>query len=248
MVGHSVVDEQSLLAGLPDAYARWRASRLGRITDALEEALILELMGPIANLDVLDVGCGDGRLALRMVDAGARVSAVDPDSRMLALARDRFGKAGATVHVAEAAAHQLPFDDDSFDRVVAITVLCFLRAPESALNEIARVLRPGGRLLLGELASRSTWAAWRRLRGWLGHPTWRAARFRTPDDLARLARKAGLEPTASRAGIFYPPFGFAAVLFAGLDRWLSDRLVSGGAFIVLAATKPEIAVDDKGRI
>lgn len=51
------------IAGLSETYTRWRNSRLGRITDALEEHLALELLGPVDHLDVLDVGCGDGALA-----------------------------------------------------------------------------------------------------------------------------------------------------------------------------------------
>lgn len=46
---------------LPIAYARWRDSRLGRITDSLKQDLILRLIGPVAGLRVLDVGCGDGQ-------------------------------------------------------------------------------------------------------------------------------------------------------------------------------------------
>lgn len=47
---------------LPSAYRRWRDSRLGQVTDALERQLILTLVGPATGLDVLDVGCGDGGL------------------------------------------------------------------------------------------------------------------------------------------------------------------------------------------
>jgi predicted RNA methylase len=57
-------------AGLPESYARWRSSRLGRITDALAEALVLELSGPVGCLDVLDAGCGDGALACTAWRAG----------------------------------------------------------------------------------------------------------------------------------------------------------------------------------
>lgn len=234
----STTDSEAAFEELPAAYVRWRASRLGRITDALEEQLILELTGPIADVDVLDVGCGDGQLAIALVDAGAHVAAVDPDPRMLAAALNRFKKAGASVHLAEATAEKLPFENDRFDIVMAITVTCFLREPVSAITEMARVLKPGGRLVIGDLARHSLWAAWRRFIGWLGHPTWRAAHFRSANDLVQLAHNANLEPTITRAAIFYPPLGYAAVLLSRLDRWLSRRLVFGGAFLVLVATKP----------
>ena len=58
-----------------------------------------------------------------------------------------------------AAAEQLPFGDRSFDIVSLITVLAFMPKPGLALAEIARVLRPGGRLVLGDLGKWSSWAA-----------------------------------------------------------------------------------------
>ena len=61
-------------------------------------------------------------------------------------------------------------------------------------EEMRRVLgsteRPGGRLVIGELGRWSLWAAIRRVRGWLGSPTWRAARFRSASDLRALVQGA----------------------------------------------------------
>lgn len=233
----STTNGEPVFEDLPADYVRWRASRVGRITDVLEEQLILELAGQVADLEVLDVGCGDGQLAVALVDAGAHVAAVDPDRRMLAAARDRSKKAGASIRLAEATAENLPFDNDSFDVVIAITVLCFLHKPETAFAEMARVLKPGGHLVVGDLARHSSWAAWRQFRGWLGHPTWRAAHFRSANDLKQLAHDANLDPIITRAAIFYPPFGCAAVLLSRLDRWLSRRLMFGGAFLVFVAMK-----------
>ena len=67
------------LASLPAAYRAWRASDLGRITDRIEEELILALTGPVAGKRVLDVGCGDGVLSVRLAQQGAHVTGVDVD-------------------------------------------------------------------------------------------------------------------------------------------------------------------------
>ncbi|MDJ0947337.1 MAG: hypothetical protein QNJ94_00300 [Alphaproteobacteria bacterium] len=57
---------------------------------------------------------------------------------------------------------------------------------------MARVLRPGGRFVIGKLHKWSSWAAQRRLRAWLGSALWRRGRFRTAGELGRLAQIADL--------------------------------------------------------
>jgi ubiquinone biosynthesis O-methyltransferase len=222
---------------LPSAYARWRQSRLGRITDALEQDLVAELVGRLDGRCVLDVGCGDGALAEALARAGAQVTGIDADPHMLAAARERLAAARLEAALLQADAQAQPFGDARFDVVVAVTVLCLLHQPERALAEMARVLKPGGRLVIGELGRWSWWAAWRRVRGWLGHPTWCAARFWTPRELQRLVTAAGLEVRTLRAAVFYPPFAPAAGVLAPLDPWLGRRLAIGGAFLALLATK-----------
>ena len=107
---------------------------------------------------------------------------------MIAAARRRTEIEGTQLHLVEGQAERLPFNDAAFDRVVAVTVLCFVRDAERAIMEMARVLKPGGRLVIGELGRWSLWAAHRRIRGWLGDPTWRAAMFRTAAELRELGR------------------------------------------------------------
>src|SRR6187401_1631931 len=75
---------EDIPASLPDAYWEWRAGRLGRITDALEEKLILYAVGPPSALRILDAGCGDAVLAVALAQRGAAVTGVDANSRMLA--------------------------------------------------------------------------------------------------------------------------------------------------------------------
>jgi ubiquinone/menaquinone biosynthesis C-methylase UbiE len=227
------------LAALPGAYGQWRNSRLGRITDALEQQLMFAMIGPLTGLRVLDVGCGDGDLAVALLRAGAQVTALDRDPRMLAAARRRFKSEGAGIRLYQAAAEALPFTDGSFDMVIAVTVLCFIQDHEPVVREMARILKPGGRLLIGELNRYSSWAAWRRIRGWAGHKLWRAARFRSVHELYRLASAVDLEVRSIRGATFYPPFDRAAAAMAALDKWLSRRMVFGSAFLALLAVKKQ---------
>ena len=162
----------------PAAYRAWRETSLGAVTERLELTAMLDLMGALKGVRVLDVGCCDGLLACHVAARGGIVTGVDADPAMLEAARERAEEEVAHVTFLEASAESLPFPNSAFDLVCAMTVLGFVKDEDRALAGMARVLRPGGALVFGELGRRSLWAAERRLRGWLGSATWRRARFR----------------------------------------------------------------------
>jgi 2-polyprenyl-3-methyl-5-hydroxy-6-metoxy-1,4-benzoquinol methylase len=78
----------------PLEYARWRETALGAVTERLERAAVLDLAGPLAGRDVLDVGCGDGTYALAAARAGARVTAADRSAAVVEAARCNSADAG----------------------------------------------------------------------------------------------------------------------------------------------------------
>ncbi len=223
----------------PGRYASWRASRLGAVTEAVEQRLLLDLVGEPARHRVLDVGCGDGTLVRALAARGADAVGIDPDPAMLAAARAHTAAAGVHGQFAAGRMERLPFPDGSFDVVIAVTSLCFVADAAAAMREMARAARPGGRLVVGELGRWSVWAAARRCRGWLGNPTWQAAHFRTATGLCGLARQAGLSVVSLRGAVFYPPVGLLAWMLARADPWLGRLTTFGAAFIALAATTPD---------
>jgi SAM-dependent methyltransferase len=98
--------------------------------------------------DVLEIGCGTGVHARLIAEAGARLSAVDLTPTAVELTRKRLELAGLDADVREADAEQLPYDDDSFDFVWSWGVIHHSESTDRVIQEIARVLRPGGRLAL----------------------------------------------------------------------------------------------------
>ena len=222
----------------PNVYARWRASEIGTITERLERQLILELVGDVSGCRVLDVGCGDGEFAVDLTKRGATVVGIDASTEMIDAAKDRSKLQNTDVAFQVAMAEHLPFPAGQFDVVTAITILCFVDDAALVFREIARVLRPEGRLVIGELGKWSTWAAGRRLRAWLGSPLWRLGRFRTANELRDLAEEAGLIVTAARGAVYYPRWRFAARVLSSLDPVLSRLTTIGAGFVAVSAVKP----------
>lgn len=101
-----------------------------------------------AGHDVLDLGCGTGTLAVMVAAAcrEARVSGVDIDPEILAIARAKTQRAGVTIDLREGSATAPPFEPSSFDRVLSTLMLHHLTTPQKreAVGAVLRLLRPGG--------------------------------------------------------------------------------------------------------
>jgi 2-polyprenyl-3-methyl-5-hydroxy-6-metoxy-1,4-benzoquinol methylase len=131
-------------ANLRARQAMWREMRGPNARQALWEAIAAS-----EPKRVLEVGGGDGWLSQRMQDElGCDVSMVDLSARMVELARERG------VHAEVGSVEQLRFADGAFDTVVAAWMLYHVSDLERGLAEIARVLRPGGRLVANTTSRR----------------------------------------------------------------------------------------------
>ncbi|MFZ5617894.1 MAG: class I SAM-dependent methyltransferase [Pseudomonadota bacterium] len=223
---------------LAAAYVRWRASRLGRITDAIEQRELLRRSFPLAGKQVLDVGCGDGFFTIAIAKAGGVVIGVDTDDEMLSAAKANASSEGVSVDFKRADACALPFHDATFDVVVAASLLCLVRDRDAVLAEMARVLKPNGRLVIGELGAWSVWNTLRRIRGVMGARPWRDAHFFTPGEMRRMMGRAGLRATSVTGAVYYPPLVFLADLISSLDSSFAKLGTFGAAFLVAAGERP----------
>lgn len=144
---------------------------------------------------VLDIGCGPGRALSELAAKAHRGRAVgaDPSTLMAGMAADRNRRLvrEGRVAVAVACAEALPFPDASFDRVLCVHVVYFWPDIGTALQEILRVLKPGGRLVL--LFRTSADPASGR-----SFPP-EVYRFRALEDVAATARRTGLIVAEGRA-------------------------------------------------
>ena len=133
--------------------AQWDRLRVLHADDTLVESAILSALGPRPVGRLLDIGTGTGRMIEVLGPRATTATGVDLSPAMLRLARGRIeagGLCSAEVRLGDMGA--LPFGDGGFDTVVLHQVLHFAQSPAAVLAEAARVLAPGGRLLVADFA------------------------------------------------------------------------------------------------
>jgi ubiquinone/menaquinone biosynthesis C-methylase UbiE len=117
---------------------------------------LVELAGIEPGHRVLEIGCGTGNLALRAqrMHPDAEVVGIDPDPLALARARRKAERAGRPVRFDQGKAGELPYPDESIDRVLSSFMIHHLDDAEKrrTLTEVRRVLRPGGQLHIVDIA------------------------------------------------------------------------------------------------
>jgi demethylmenaquinone methyltransferase/2-methoxy-6-polyprenyl-1,4-benzoquinol methylase len=179
---------QALFAPLAETYDRY-AQLLSFGQDPGWRRFLVSRLEPGREDTVLDVACGTGAVALELVRRfGCRVVGVDQSREMLAVAEQRLGD---RVELHEARAESLPFEDASFDGLTFTYLLRYVDDPRATLRELARVVKPGGRIAMLEffvppsLPARALWEAYVRaglpLAGRLISPGWKeVGRFLGP--------------------------------------------------------------------
>lgn len=132
-----------------DGYARWAATYDNPNNDLLklDIPIVREMLADFPAGTVLDAACGTGRLSAVAADTGHRVVGVDASSDMLAKAGERLPD--AVFHLGDT--HDLPLDDASVNGVVCGLALTHVPSLQPVFAEFARVLAPGGRIVLSEV-------------------------------------------------------------------------------------------------
>jgi ArsR family transcriptional regulator len=166
---------------------RWHEIRSLHVPEREVEAALAALLPQDETWGaLLDIGTGTGRMLEVLGRRASRAVGVDQSREMLAIARANLEAAGlGQCHVRQADMYQLPFPPDSFDAAVVHQVLHYAEDPADVLAEAARVLRPGGRLMVVDFAPHKLEA----LRSEHAH---RRLGF-ADDEVAQWCRQAGLD-------------------------------------------------------
>lgn len=131
----------------------WDRIRTLHIPEEQVEGALLDFVGSSHVPAYLDLGTGTGRILELVAPRAERAVGIDLNAEMLALARARVEKASLRhVQVRRGDLFQLPYADHSFDLITVHQVLHYLEDPSAAVAEAARVLKPGGKLVIADFA------------------------------------------------------------------------------------------------
>jgi ubiquinone/menaquinone biosynthesis C-methylase UbiE len=209
---------------------RWESAG-GRATNEAQQAILADLCAGWRDLHVLEVGPGTARFTIPLLRAGNRATVLDISRGMLDTARGNIEGAGVGDRVeayVQGSIYDLPFGDGTFDAAVSLNVFNHLERAGDALRELARVVRPGGRVLFNHANLRSIYyLAGRRINARskaIGQDVY--SRWETPADVRRMIEGAGLDEER-RVGHVHVPRAAERVALAGALRAL-DRLSRRG--------------------
>ncbi|MDK0523770.1 class I SAM-dependent methyltransferase [Streptomyces sp. ML-6] len=191
----------------------WSYGEYRHVADLLRPGAVelVERLAPAPGTAHLDVATGNGNVALLSALCGSVVTGLDLTDEFFPDARERFAQAGVQVDLHRGDAQELPFADASFDLVTSTYGIQFAPDHTAAAGEMARVLRPGGRIGMCNWTARSWTAHFQAiLSAYFASPNGHQGQpmlWGSPDYLGELLGP-GFTVTAERRELFYP-FGTA---------------------------------------
>lgn len=217
------MDGKQVFDDYADRYDAWYDSPNGRALLATEVECIRPLVEPFPK-PYLEVGVGTGRFAEALgIEYG-----LDPSVQALEKAQRRG------INTVLAIGESIPFKDACFGATLLAFTLCFVSDPHKVLQEVRRVLVPGGGLILGLLLKGTPWADFYARQGAAGHPLYRTAHFYSREEVEALLSQASFRVSAYQSTLFQKP---------GLEKYQEEPPVAsympGAGFVGIAAIRAE---------
>lgn len=165
-------------------YEHWFYNRRNRIAAELESRLMIEMLNPNPGELVLDIGCGIGSILPPLLDAGLKVTGIDPSPYMLDIILSQFHN---KVELYRGKAEDLPFDDNSFNHACFFSSLEFVDDPKKAIEEACRVAKD--KVFIGVLNRYAIKSIQRRVEGIFTHTIFNKAHFFSVWQIKRIVRE-----------------------------------------------------------
>lgn len=231
MPGKQLFDDEA------DSYDKWYRTKAGFQIDRIEKEAVFSFIHPQAGLTALDIGCGTGNYSILLAQKGLKVTGIDISSRMLAKAKTKAAEENLDINFIRASAEKLLFADNYFDIVLSVSAFEFFPNLQPALLEAHRVLKPGGRLVVGVIGRDSAWGRYYMQKARRDpHSVFSRARFYTVEELKNAMPGKNIR---TKAVLFVPP-EFDFELEEMVEELEAGAVKAGrtdGGFIVAASEK-----------
>jgi ubiquinone/menaquinone biosynthesis C-methylase UbiE len=215
----------------PVTYDQWFTTSIGQLVKKVEGELLFDLIKPNPGDLILDAGCGTGVFTLDLLHVGCHIIGIDLSMPMLARAKQKAR--GYPFRIVRADLLSLPFSENSFDKVISVTALEFIEDGRGAIDELFRVTKRGGSLVVATLNSLSPWALQRKAEARQKHTIFERAIFRSPEELLSLTPIHGEIRTAIHFRKEENP-----ELAPGIEQEGFEKRLNTGAFLAARWVKP----------
>lgn len=169
-------------------YDEWYSTKMGGFADEVETRLALSMFSPNPGERILDVGCGTGNFSTKLAASGCIVTGIDLSGEMLKEAKRKAVEKKLDIDFQLMDVYELRFPDCCFDAVFSMAAFEFVSEPARAYGEMFRVLKPGGRMLIGTINPESRWGELYLSEEFRKNSVFRHASFMTMEDLKGLDR------------------------------------------------------------
>jgi ubiquinone/menaquinone biosynthesis C-methylase UbiE len=206
-------------------YDKWFDTPEGKVLFRMEVEAVRLLTRNIEKPS-LEIGVGTGRFAKELgIDSG-----IDPSLKSLEIAKKRG------IKVEKAKGEKLPFKDKSFRTVFILFTLCFVENPEMVLLEAKRVLKKGGKLIVGIINRDSPWGQLYLKKKAEGHPIYRYATFYSGYDIVKMMEEAEMAVEAYSSTLCQPP---SEILY---KEPVHNELIKNAGFICILVKKISLVI------
>ena len=205
-------------------YDEWYSQKKGAFVDRVETDLAFSLLKLETGMKVLDVGCGTGIFSMKLAEKGCIVTGIDVSEGMLAVAREKAAEKKLPISYLQMDATALEFDDGAFDAVLAMAAVEFIEVTARAVEEMFRVVKNGGQVLIGTINADSDWGEYYQTKKMQEDSIYRYASFKTIGDLKVWNPK---KLVGTGACLFIPPFADEQEFTVERERELSGKRRGG---------------------
>lgn len=200
-------------------YDKWYTTILGKHVDETETLCVFDLLKPEPGMKILDAGCGTGNFSIKLAKMRCEVTGIDISEKMLAIARKKALEENLKANFYSMDVCSLEFDDGTFDAVISVTAFEFMGKPVEAMNEMFRVLKRNGILLLGTINRNSKWGELYLKKGVKKDDLFHHVHLKTLEELKELRPHQFI---GSDECLFVPPDANEGEISAQKEREFSD--------------------------